>query len=181
MTTTKLGTVTILRGIPGSGKSTYQTEYCPKATVFSADHFFIEEDGHYNFDPTKLPDAHAQCLRRFAAQVALVPELLLSMAADGKLEEEVDDYARNLHFIVDNTNISVAEIAPYYQFAEAHGLYAKILTILPNWQVAAQRNIHDVPSTKIWQMHLRLERETLNFPPWWRHSIYTPNNPATAI
>lgn len=48
----------IVRGIPGSGKSTYaKTLGCP---VFEADMFFIK-DGKYNWNPRLLGSAHNWC------------------------------------------------------------------------------------------------------------------------
>ena len=49
----------IVRGLPGSGKSTFaQTLNCP---VFEADMFFVNSQGVYNFDFTRIKDAHAWC------------------------------------------------------------------------------------------------------------------------
>lgn len=55
----------ILRGTPGSGKSTI-AEHFETAGFFpiSVDDFFTGVDGVYRFDPNKLKDAHAYCLNR---------------------------------------------------------------------------------------------------------------------
>lgn len=59
-----MATLVILRGIPGSGKTTYAETY--KQThpgdwvIASADSFFYE-DGKYKFNPTLLQAAHDNC------------------------------------------------------------------------------------------------------------------------
>ena len=53
----------LVRGIPGSGKSTFaknlvdEKDYCHK----EADMFFVDRDGNYNFEPSKIKDAHQWC------------------------------------------------------------------------------------------------------------------------
>ena len=52
-------TLYIVRGIPGSGKSTLAKTLGGKH--YEADMFFIDGEGHYNFDFTKIKDAHQWC------------------------------------------------------------------------------------------------------------------------
>ena len=53
----------LLRGLPGAGKSTLakmlagEKEYRHK----EADMFFVDADGNYKFEPSKIKDAHAWC------------------------------------------------------------------------------------------------------------------------
>lgn len=49
----------IVRGLPGSGKSTFAKSL--GGVNYEADMFFINENGEYNFDPSKLKDAHNWC------------------------------------------------------------------------------------------------------------------------
>lgn len=53
----------IIRGLPGSGKSTLAKSLTggTGSDYFEADKFF-EQNGEYNFDPSKLKDAHKWCL-----------------------------------------------------------------------------------------------------------------------
>lgn len=66
----------------------------------------------YRFDPAKLPEAHAQCLKKFIR------------TAQGNTGGALGDV-----IIVDNTNSTVAEIAPYYAIAEAYGYDTRILRV----------------------------------------------------
>ncbi len=50
----------IVRGLPGSGKSTFAKN--TGRAHYEADMFFMM-DGEYKFDPQYLTDAHAWCLR----------------------------------------------------------------------------------------------------------------------
>ena len=56
-------TLYIVRGVPGSGKSTFaQSLDCP---VFEADQYFIDsETGEYKFDGSKIKLAHNWCKLR---------------------------------------------------------------------------------------------------------------------
>lgn len=50
----------IIRGLPGSGKSTYAKKHFPHHKHFEADMFFTR-NGAYEFDSTKLNQAHRWC------------------------------------------------------------------------------------------------------------------------
>ena len=64
-----MNTLYLIRGLPGSGKSTLAsrltsfsgTEY---SLAFEADDYFLNENGEYNFDPSKLREAHEDCQER---------------------------------------------------------------------------------------------------------------------
>lgn len=135
--------VTILRGISGSGKTTYASKHYPNTLVVSADHFFGTPP-RYKFDPEKLPEAHNTCLRLFIEAVR-----------NGRA------------VVVDNTNTTVEEIAPYYALAEAYGHEVEIVTIEFDPLVAAQRNVHNVPLEAIERQHYRICSTVL--PRRWKH------------
>ena len=65
----RVAEVIITSGIPGAGKSTWiRRNTNPWMTeVFSADDYFINETGRYNFQPEKLSEAHCSCLRRLVS------------------------------------------------------------------------------------------------------------------
>lgn len=141
--------VTILRGVPGAGKSTYIKNNLSGAIVCSADHYFIKSDGQYVFDATKLGEAHGQCLRIFEHEL---------------LNGEP-------HVVVDNTNINAVDIAPYAALALAHGYQLEIITLKVDPDVAHARNIHGVPHRVCVGGTHRLEYQEKHFSPWWPHRV----------
>lgn len=91
--------VIMMSGVPGSGKSTLVARRWPGAVVFSADAYFMV-DGEYRFDPSRIGEAHCGCLRSFTETLQVADVEVL---------------------VVDNTNLSVSEIAPYAALAQAYG------------------------------------------------------------
>jgi predicted kinase len=152
--------VIVMRGLPGSGKSTtvQSLQIAGKAMgievfVVSADHYFMMPGtGSYRFDASKLGEAHATCMREFIRV----------------LEARHDDFT----LIVDNTNISSVEIAPYMSVAAAFGVSAEVWTIEvkeDEFDTCADRNIHGVPRDTIIGMRDRMLREVL--PPYWKQKV----------
>ena len=145
--------VIIMRGIPGSGKSTWakkESAQCVRPVTFSADKFFMV-GGSYRFDPTKLGEAHGDCLVGF-----------LSHLRDGGYTT----------IFVDNTNTTAVEIAPYYALALAYGADVKIVRMATPFEVAVIRNTHNVPISTIWKMQQNLLTERL--PPHWTEEFIFP-------
>jgi predicted kinase len=136
----------ILCGVPGSGKSTHAKGL--KGALVSADSYFEQPDGSYAFDPSKLPEAHALCLRRFVEHIRL-----------GTFKFHNGDV------VVDNTNTTVAEVAPYAALALAYGYDLVIRTIWCEPGTAWARNVHGVPLAAIKAMDARMRERQL--PPWW--------------
>jgi len=120
--------VTILRGSPGSGKSTWAVENCPGATICSADYYFTV-NGAYKFSPAQLGSAHDACYKKF--QEAL---------------------AQNQDCVIDNTNTSVKEMTRYYADAIKAGATVEIVQIKCNPEIAFQRCVHGVPAAKVASM-----------------------------
>ena len=165
--------ITILRGIPGSGKSHWVKQnvgpaspgMCvvrpvwpfdvamgePSCAIFSSDDYFCDPERTYTFDPAKLGAAHAMCLKRFTTAVQTAPD--------------------TFPMIVDNTGTSVGEVAPYAALASAFGHPIRILTLICDPVVAFKRNVHGVPFKTIFNMDRRLRDETALLPPYWRHDI----------
>lgn len=143
--------VTILCGVSGSGKSTYARGMEPtherKHIISADDHFMV--DGEYRFDPSQLPAAHAHCLRRFADHVCHCESHNVGL------------------LVVDNTNTTVAEIAPYAALAQAYGCELEILIFNCDPEVALERNVHSVPRRAICGQYRRIQGLQDEMPPWW--------------
>lgn len=139
--------VYILRGIPGSGKSTYAKTIAPESAVIcSADDFFVGKDGVYRFDHSKISEAHKQCFRKFVQAV----------------NEGTDP------IVVDNTNCTNVEVAPYVTYAEAMDCCVTIvgITKTPPEECAA-RNVHGVPVATVMRMYRTLMENIRSAPRWW--------------
>ena len=132
--------MTILCGISGSGKSTYAKTLPVGTMICSADHYF-EGDG-YKFNPDLLPKAHGACLKKAIGCIAL-----------------------DFPVCVDNTNTTVAEIAPYAALALAYGYELDIIKISCDINEAIERNVHGVPPEVIKAQAKRLD--SLKLPAWW--------------
>ena len=65
--------IIILRGLPGSGKTTLAQrikQQYPETVICSADDFFTKPDGAYCFDPELLTHAHKACERKYISAIA---------------------------------------------------------------------------------------------------------------
>jgi predicted ABC-type ATPase len=129
----------ILSGPSGAGKSTVAknlTASLPRVcyAILSADDFFTKRgNGVYDFDPKLLPEAHKACYLDFVSAINIRVPLV----------------------IVDNTNISGWEIAPYYRYAEVMGYDVSITKLIVRPEVCAARNVHGVPAKAVESMAKR--------------------------
>jgi len=58
----------IMRGVPGSGKSTVAKQLKGRGAIYSTDNYFCKE-GVYRFDPTLLVRYHRENLEAFSFAV----------------------------------------------------------------------------------------------------------------
>lgn len=130
--------ITIMSGVPGAGKSTWLELNRPNAYVVSADDFF-RTGGSYRYNGAQLNDAHAACMRAFIEA----------------LQADEDSIA------VDNTNVTVAEINPYYLVGRAYDREIELVTVRCSPEVAHARCIHNVPLEHIVRKTSTLERRHL--------------------
>lgn len=149
----------VMRGIPGSGKSTTAhsiaslngtlTEmeavdgviyYLKDGEIFSAVHstdtFFYDEEGKYNFVAWKLGQFHSLNFKKF--------------------KQSISD---NIPIVVcDNTNTTRKEYIKYVEAARRSGYVTSLVSLPhPPIQVAVERNTHGVPEEAIIKMIKRWE------------------------
>ena len=74
----------LVRGLPGSGKSTVARALADGAIIggeaIETDEFFVDADGVYRFDGAKLGDAHRDCLERARALMTTPGTRLVAVA-----------------------------------------------------------------------------------------------------
>lgn len=129
----------IMRGLPGAGKSTRIKSKYPNATICSADHYFIDNTGTYNFNPTKLKSAHDACY--------------------AKAEKAVWESAPLI--VIDNTNTQKWEFQKYVDLARQGGYELVTDDIFDGGASDEElfgRNSHGVPLQNIKQMRQRWEK-----------------------
>jgi len=117
----------LVRGLPGSGKSTIVVRDYPQFEHWESDMFFINKNGEYVYDIRLLHVAHKWCLHK--ASVAL------------KAGKDV---------IVSNTFITRSEIKPYVELANEVGITLEVITASGNYG-----STHGVPETTIEKMKAR--------------------------
>src|SRR5690606_11001224 len=132
----------ILRGLPGSGKSTIARELAARAdaVICSTDKYFYDADGNYKFAPDLLSVNHKKNKEEFERACKLGREVV----------------------ICDNTNTRKWAYDYYGKVAEQYGYQVHIL-IVGNPQDPAhveegvKRNIHGVPAEAIRRRSDRFE------------------------
>ncbi len=129
--------ITLLIGVPGSGKSFKAKEIAsnnPNTVICSTDDYFMV-NGVYQFDPKKLGINHGAC--QFKAEKAMI---------DG------------FDVIIDNTNITQGSRYPYVKLAEKYGYEVEEVFVECDIEVAIKRNTHNVPEATIRRMAATIER-----------------------
>jgi tRNA uridine 5-carbamoylmethylation protein Kti12 len=128
----------ILRGIPGSGKTTLATMLSHAAGIMDesvthaeADQYFLNlYTGEYKFNKEKLPDAHEFC--RSKVQDAMIAGINL--------------------IIVSNTFVYKMHMEPYKKMAREYGYHVAEIICQGGF-----KNVHDVPDDVIRKMRQNFE------------------------
>ena len=131
-------TLIILRGLPGSGKSTFANHIWDRHVICEADKYFYDKEGNYNFDASKLGEAHQWC--------------------QGKVEQFMIDNTVNSQYypeiIVSNTSTTEKELEPYLKLADKYG-YNVVSLIVENRH--GHSSVHNVPSETLDKMRNRFQ------------------------
>jgi predicted kinase len=130
------------RGLPGSGKSTSASEMFPDSMIQAADDFFYKVglDGlEYQFDPSKLSQAHADCVLRLALKLQR-PDITV---------------------VVTNTFIHLWEMEHYVAIAQAARAKVSIRQFIPTTlayvRKCHERNVHGLPASVMANMAFEWE------------------------
>ena len=119
----------IVRGVSGCGKSTFARKIAD--VVCEADEFFMH-DSVYDFDATKLAQAHAWCKQQ-------VQRHMLNKVS---------------RIAVSNTTTTQKELKPYLDLAEQYS-YNVTVVVCENYH--GNKDIHNVPQEKREQQANRLK------------------------
>ena len=133
-------TLYIVRGLPGSGKTTVADEMMVSDTT--ADDFFIDRDGVYRFDSDKISAAHAWCLSETSRHIW-----------EGRTT------------VVHNTFTQRWEMEPYILLAERLDVRLVVVSLFDGGltdEDLAARNSHNVPIDAITRMRDRFEHDWRN-------------------
>ena len=116
----------LVRGIPGSGKTTYVKNNLKGHRHYEADMFF-NKDGKYDFDKNKLGKAHNWCFN-----------------------QTKKDLENGKKVVVSNTFTTAKEVNKYLKLAKDLNKKVKVIRTTGNY-----KNIHDVPKESIDRMKKR--------------------------
>ena len=120
----------IIRGLPGSGKTTLAQKLAPKSNVAADDWFDFFNDGVFN--PEKLKRAHQWCKEVFT-----------------EFCQENDEFVA-----VHNTFTQNWEYQPYIDIAEKHGYVVHVIVVENHH---GNESVHGVPKDAINKMRNRFE------------------------
>jgi predicted kinase len=142
-------TAIIMRGIPGSGKSTVAAMLRADGVICSTDEFWTQPDGSYLFDKDRLQEAHQDTLRRFRDALK----------------------AGKSPVICDNTNVRRRYFADYIAAAEGAGYRVHVVHVeADSVAMAAERNSHNVKPETVARMAATWEKHISDAASWIDHA-----------
>jgi len=120
----------ILRGLPGSGKSSFAKLFFP-APICCADDYFMK-NGKYEWKAEEIGKAHLWCQARCRS--------LMETSAE--------------KIIVANTSVAARDLRPYTDLAEKYGY--RVYSVIVENRIST-KNIHNVPEETIEKMRNRFD------------------------
>lgn len=152
--------VFVLRGMPGSGKTSFAKAQ-PNSVIVSASDYFrfprgtvprVEGPlGEHDYDHAESRHSHDYSLREFIRAVH---------RRDGK------------NIVVDNTNVNAVSVAPYISIARAYGLSVRIIEFVADVDECHARQERDVAKDVLFRMRNELQMPLPRFWPW-PERVYT--------
>ena len=114
----------LIRGVPGSGKTTLGKQLIKgtDGVIFSADDYFTSSDGFYQFDPSRLYEAHRCC--QLDCECAMITGLTPVVVANV--------FHKRLY------------MEPYIEYAKEHGYHVVEICVKSDF-----KNIHGCPEDKV--------------------------------
>ena len=119
----------LVRGAPGSGKTTIAKALSSIGYKHFETDAFFELTGPYFFDPRQIRKAHAWCLTQVTNAITIGQRVVVS-----------------------NTFIRLADLQPYIDLATAAGRTVQVIDALGRW-----RNDHQVPAETVQRMRAEFE------------------------
>lgn len=138
-------TLLIVRGLPGSGKTTFAKSVTD--IVFAADDYFMV-DGEYKWDPMKLREAHESCLNNAREAVQRLKTLRRPLSQRERTVAVTNVFAKREH------------VRDYTHLAFVEGVRRWVIDLFDQGmsdERLAELNLHGVPAWKINQMRLSWE------------------------
>jgi hypothetical protein len=121
----------IVRGVPGSGKSTFAKTLTNEYSICEADQYFVDrETGEYKFNFDELKNAHQWCRNE----------------VEIRMKDNQVNYQFYPTIVVSNTFTQEWEMEPYFKLAEKYG-YTVFSVIVENRH--GGKNEHGVPEEKV--------------------------------
>lgn len=122
----------IIRGAPGSGKTTLARKFLHMGLVdayYEADQYMTDAEGNYRFDPSRLKQCHERCQK-----------------------EVFSELFGGCNVAVSNTFTRLWEMQPYFDAAKELGVTVTVIKCEGNFG-----NVHGVPEEKVTEMRRRFE------------------------
>lgn len=126
----------LVRGLPGSGKTTVAKELARQSHVYSADDYFMV-NGEYYYNPDIISEAHAECFKNVKNSMR----------------------HGNLKIFVANTFVKEWELQLYYDLAREYN-YTVVSMIVEHRHNG--KNVHDVPNDIIRKMAMNFSIRLTN-------------------